>query len=422
MNAYISSLSLKNVRCFNDIRADRIGKVTLLIGENHTGKSSFLGLVQAMSKLVSFGNLDDQQNQFNLAPFNMQGFESIARNFSEDFEVEVGIENHFLTKAWFTFSDDGNGIPFEKALKLNFPSGEHAHSLEIRRQCHTSDLWKFIGTSPKFALDVPRKAFSYSQISTWLSRHVRDGILPFAGEIPHATSNGIQVRDPAVQEKYTKFFTSLSVISTELQTNASFTPVVAVDPNVRHRESQYLPDSSLADFDDKIMREMSRAGREAKIFDDLRINRDLFGAFEFQVNIAGQFRNLIDVGYGAHSFIFLFRDLLSVNGPTIFLLQEPEVHLHPEVQALLAQYMAESEHHYIIETHSDHLIDRFRICVMDGILKPEDFNILFFEPQQNRSFTKIHSISFDKAGNTTKPPPASYRKFLAAEGERLLGI
>ena len=50
----------------------------------------------------------------------------------------------------------------------------------------------------------------------------------------------------------------------------------------------------------------------------------------------------------------------------------------------------------VVETHSDHLMDRVRMEVRDGRsgLKPEDVSILFFEREQLD--VRIHSLRIDK--------------------------
>ena len=68
----------------------------------------------------------------------------------------------------------------------------------------------------------------------------------------------------------------------------------------------------------------------------------------------------------------------------MFLLQQPEVHLHPTAQAALGSLFCEiagRDRQIIVETHSDYIIDRVRMDVRDKKtnLKPEDVSILFFE-------------------------------------------
>ena len=104
----------------------------------------------------------------------------------------------------------------------------------------------------------------------------------------------------------------------------------------------------------------------------------------------------------------------------MFLLQQPEVHLHPSAQAALGSLfcqVAEPRRQLVVETHSDHLIDRVRMDVRDGVgnLKPEDVSILYFE--RNDLDVRIHSIRLDEEGNVLDAPEG-YRWFFLEETAR----
>ena len=138
--------------------------------------------------------------------------------------------------------------------------------------------------------------------------------------------------------------------------------------------------------------------------------------------LKGPRRNLIDVGYGVSQVLPVIADLLRHRAPPIFLLQQPEVHLHPSAQAALGSLfcqVAEPDRQLIIETHSDHLLDRVRMDVRDGTtrLKPDDVSILFFE--RNDLDVRIHSIRLDEEGNVLGAPEG-YRRFFLEETTRSL--
>ncbi len=112
------------------------------------------------------------------------------------------------------------------------------------------------------------------------------------------------------------------------------------------------------------------------------------------------------------------------DAPEMFLLQQPEVHLHPSAQAALGSLFCElagQERQLIVETHSDHLLDRVRMDIRDrhGNLKPDDVSILFFE--RNELDVSIHSIRLDDRGNVLDAPP-DYRSFFMEETTRSLGL
>ena len=106
----------------------------------------------------------------------------------------------------------------------------------------------------------------------------------------------------------------------------------------------------------------------------------------------------------------------------MFLLQQPEVHLHPSAQAALGSFfcqVANPDRQLVIETHSDHLLDRVRMDVRDGTtdLKPDDVSILFFERKDLD--VRIHSLRIDEEGNI-EGAPDGYRNFFLEETARSL--
>ena len=74
---------------------------------------------------------------------------------------------------------------------------------------------------------------------------------------------------------------------------------------------------------------------------------------------------------------------------------------------------------FIVETHSDYMIDRARIEIRKGNIRPEDVSLIYFEPKGN--VVKVHNISFDKMGNMEGVPP-HYREFFMTEYRRLMGF
>ena len=75
---------------------------------------------------------------------------------------------------------------------------------------------------------------------------------------------------------------------------------------------------------------------------------------------------------------------------------------------------------FVIETHSDYLIDRIRMDVRDKKdIKPDDVAIMYFE--KSKSGVEIYDLSLDEYGNILNAPP-SFRQFFLEEENRILGI
>ena len=167
-------------------------------------------------------------------------------------------------------------------------------------------------------------------------------------------------------------------------------------------------------------------GRESGLFSDIKVKRHgrrMSDPFQIQVKVrSSSHANIVDVGYGVSQSLPILVDVMG-GKRTTFLLQQPEVHLHPRGQAELTSFFIRSwkrkRNKFLIETHSDHIIDRVRISVRKGMLNPNEVSILYFESQQNS--VKIHTLRLDKHGNLIDVPE-SYRYFFMLETDRLLGF
>ena len=104
-------------------------------------------------------------------------------------------------------------------------------------------------------------------------------------------------------------------------------------------------------------------------------------------------------------------------------MQQPEVHLHPrgqaELSSLLVQLTKEKGRNFIVETHSDYMIDRARIEIQKKNIPPEQVSLIYLEPKQDG--VEVHNITFDEQANMQNVPDG-YRNFFLKESDRLLGF
>jgi len=172
--------------------------------------------------------------------------------------------------------------------------------------------------------------------------------------------------------------------------------------------------------------ELGRFGSASGLFEALEVRplgKSESDPFQINVKISGPAFNLIDVGYGVSQVLPILVDTVLGDEGGTYLLQQPEVHLHPRGQAELGSffgYFAGKNRRFVVETHSDYLIDRVRMDVRDKkTLKPEDVAIIFFERQGSE--VNLRNLRLDEDGNLINAPE-NYRQFFLTEERRLLGI
>ncbi len=145
--------------------------------------------------------------------------------------------------------------------------------------------------------------------------------------------------------------------------------------------------------------------------------------FQIQFSSDGPKTNLVDLGYGTSQILPILYDISIGSRNDVYLIQQPEVHLHPKAQAALGSYFigayTEGEKQFVLETHSDFIVDRVRAAISKKEIDPSDVSILFFE--RRRLENVVHQVDLDENGDPIDPP-AGYRSFFVDEQLRMLGI
>ena len=451
----MDQITLKNFRCFREEQSARLAPLTLLVGENSTGKTSFMAMIRALWDVVYCNRVPD----FKEDPYDLGSFDEIAHHrrvkrgravtFEAGFnKIQRGDSNDQPYSFRMAFGKKGAApVP----LKIRF-----AHEDVWIEGCYDKDsspLIKF-GTSNgvwhwQIPDAFPSRRYSYtdrmapfvSAFSRWRAVGALEGRAKF---IPQKGSGPPSENDLAAigQLEYDHGFYDFGCSEERPFAGAPVRskPRRTYDPSraTPDPEGDYIP-MYLANlyFQDKstwdtLKGALESFGQSAGLFDEISIKplgkRDS-EPFQVQVRkrggrLKGPMRNLIDVGYGVSQVLPVIAELLRQDAPPMFLLQQPEVHLHPRAQAALGSLfcqVAARDRQLIIETHSDHLIDRVRMDVRDAgtKLKPEDVSILFFE--RSDLDVHIHSLRFDKEGNVLDAPE-SYGRFFMEETQRALGL
>ena len=151
-------------------------------------------------------------------------------------------------------------------------------------------------------------------------------------------------------------------------------------------------------------------------------------SLKIRVDGSSVFENLADMGFGYSQMIPILiqlwmigesRNALRIRGlPRIFAIEQPELHLHPRLQAKLADVFVATvqtakkmriDVRLIIETHSETMINRFGSRIADGDLDHNSINVIVFEKNNNSQSTSIMRSGYDKEGYLKKWPYGFFR-------------
>ena len=469
-NPDMDKITLKNYRCFREQQTASLAPLTLLVGENSTGKTSFLALIRALWDVAFRDEVPDfREDPYNLGSFNeivhsRGGRAGIANSFEAGFddsgnrrrgsisfhaEFEARSSDPFPAVRYYKkdgttieICDQGAGqhtiglsqtaegrASVNEYLKLeaNLFSRDETRLAPLR----TLEMEYRRGIADSENLEGAIEGTRRGRVGTGGNRNAEPRVSSEAVDILRETVNSFRL--PVIPRRTrVRPFAGAPVRSRPLRTYDPARP--SADP-----EGGYIPTYLASLYHrnpeswQKLKRSIEDFGRASGLFDEISIK--LLGRSEgtpFQVQVRkfsgkgrkGPPRNLIDVGYGVSQSLPLLSELLRNDASQIFLLQQPEVHLHPVAQAALGTLfcqLAGRRQQLIVETHSDHLIDRVRMDIRDKTtsLTHKDVSILYFEPGDLD--VKIHSIRFDEYGNVLDAPP-SYRRFFMEEVSRSIGI
>ena len=127
---------------------------------------------------------------------------------------------------------------------------------------------------------------------------------------------------------------------------------------------------------------------------------------------AAEWVHLTDVGFGVSQVLPVLVLLAYVDEGSTVLLEQPEIHLHPAVQAGLADIIIEAATvrrvQVIVESHSEHLLKRLQRRVAERNLTPDDVALYFCENDHGASridglelnvFGEIHNWPEDFFGD-----------------------
>ena len=439
----MNSVTIENYRCFRGRQTARLAPLTLLVGENSSGKTAFMAMIRTLRNAA----FSDRMPDFREPPYDLGSFGEVVYSDSRKSERSAFFSASFEDRdsdygdAPVEFSvkfGERDGFPYPTMRKLS--QGDAWFALDVGSESNVkmgvgNRLWKDI-TFGGFGVEFPVLSAAQFALRYW-NEDEDEAALSESGDAPFPDKDSEKSRLDALREALSLWqarnlaepFAGAPVRS---QPRRTYDPIrQSRDPEGEYVPS-YLANLSRRDSDEwrALKKRLERFGKASGLFDEISIGSLGESAGDpFQVRIRkfgkelkGLERNLIDVGYGVSQALPLLTELLRADAPPVFLIQQPEVHLHPMAQAALGSLFCSvaRARQLIVETHSDYIVDRVSMDVRDKTtdLTPDDVSILFFE--RGELDVRIHSLRLDDMGNVLGAPE-SYGRFFMEETRRAIG-
>jgi predicted ATPase len=424
-------LILQNIRCFSGKQTVPIYPLTILVGENSTGKTTCLASLSCFSDPRSLTSGEG----FNTAPYRFGGYENIARfnpktkttarQFSIGLSIEEGEPEDFLDLSMTFKGEKGKIIPYKFNMVTDKGSlilSVKAGSLKVNM---SAGLKKTIELEMK-GLPIEQRGFNlgfiFYAITTDLQNRITDKkrtkaerellekIIEMLRTYP-AIHNEVLSMAP-IRTKPRRLY---DVYTDEFKPEGDHLPI---------RLARFLQSNVSKSRKNEILKTLNEFGLESGLYDAIEVKRlGTYPSAPFQIiiNIGGTPASLPNVGYSVSQSLPIVIQCILESTKVIFLQQQPEVHLHPRAQAalgsLFAKIVENTDAKIITETHSEYLLDRVRQEIANKNIDSKKVGILFFD--KKGPDTKIHPLSLDDNGNILNAPKG-YREFFIEEELRLL--
>ena len=458
-------LVIEDVRCFVGRQEFNIRPITFLVGENSTGKSTALGCFQTLDHFV---NGIESALDFNKDPFRMGAFVDIIRKSNprkKSFRLGIGFQmkNKEETMEYsLTLAEQGRGSdPTVLEERCIFNDGEVVLDSRNREEDRSYRYWdrhygvKVIGST---IAKNGNKEFLVKDNSHYADLSIVQR-LQIASHTLNRNEDNLSSKEKEFYnfiKKYKSLLASIHYFSfnrcsysfapTRSKPQRTYDPLIETTSPEGSDMPMTLVNMSRADKErwEELRGRLVKFGKDSGLFTDIhvrKLGKSMGDPFQLQIKVKGPKANIIDVGYGVNQILPLLVRILEVpqeislqgsegserkiffQESKTFLMQQPEIHLHPrgqaELSSLLIDRVKEEGHNFVIETHSDYMVDRARIEIMKKRIAPEDVSLIYLEPSGNH--VKVHNIAFDDQANLLGAP-SSYRQFFLKESDRLLGF
>ena len=433
-----TEIELKNFRCIEYGKIN-FSKITLLTGANNSGKSSLinalLGCLQASDFPFSFAP--------NGANVSLGDFGDIIHRHNQDTSFELNIK---------VSTPDAGEIQYKTSWvcekKTGMPQLSHCKT--------TSDSFKFsadwdgdfydielVTKKKKKSASLEEKEDAFNQLLAEFEKFFKldeDG-----GEgttIKYKTGDKASLRLKNLSKLngalLSKYGSSLNVIEPLRLVSNTFSSlnggIAFISPFRHHPERTYYQKGDQAKridkfgdgYVDQILNWQYNAHVKFKllknklnkvgIINSLKVSKLSGGRYQLSIRTTGNksYVNLVDTGFGVSQFLPVIVADIQLPKKSLLILAEPEIHLHPNAQAKFGDYLVDaiksSSKNYLIETHSEYLLNRLRLKIVRGDLSPSDVAIYHFEKVGETSV--IHKLVFESNGTITGAPKDFFETYL----------
>jgi predicted ATPase len=412
----INKISIENFKCLKSVDIET-GKLTLLTGANSSGKSSILyGIL---------GPLQSGEFPFQFSPngkyVNMGNFQEMSYRHIRENIIKIGLEitegkNPINLSTWWE-EDKVRKLPTLNKLVLD---GE-VYKIEIVKTKNYTLNFRI--SSDKYPEEkfwwLNQSNLKYLELSANLTQNVEFNLDNFDDLKKKSISQDVLLDSIlwSLGPLFNRLDEKINYINSfRLFPERTYYETTKMDLTVGKFGEDYVNQViSWQTQGEKEYKELIKIMKSLSLLEEIKSKRLEGGRFELvvKVNKKSVPCSLNDVGFGISQFLpIIVADLQLGEESTLFVAQ-PEIHLHPSVQADFGTYMinqvTQSQKNYIIETHSEYLLNRIRLAVVKGDIPKEDVKIFYLK--NDGEDVQTYQLEFTADGQILNAPEDFFKTY-----------
>ncbi|PKB72122.1 MAG: hypothetical protein BZY87_01955 [SAR202 cluster bacterium Io17-Chloro-G6] len=389
----ITRLYFENFRAFEKLEIN-LSQINLFFGPNNSGKSALLSALGLLSQTVD--SIDPE------IPFLLNGkyeelgtFEDLVFQNKVDKKIKIGLEVIGLKETVFRPSSSrSRGY---QIVENDMPAAYMEVTLGYRKQRHevTLEAMEFRSPSDQLLLRTRRVNRSGRQVVDSMddSYSITPGeasraldmhhFLPFIGVNVgnrSSRSNALSRRIRYLTMGINEILTNIEFVGPFRQYPQRTYLSSGESPSTVGKHGERAIDILVADSRRRGSKRLGIASAvsewllTAEIAREIEIKTLTDRHFEARMRhfATGESENLADIGFGCSQVLPLLVAGYNLGPGSTFVVQQPEIHLHPRAQAELGTFLcslAQRGIQVFVETHSEHLLLRLQSHVAAGDLE-----------------------------------------------------
>lgn len=131
-------------------------------------------------------------------------------------------------------------------------------------------------------------------------------------------------------------------------------------------------------------------------------------AYEVYIEQNGKKILIDDCSSGFKQIFPVLLRLALVDSRDLFLIEQPELHLHPKLQTAFIEVLQKyrNDQRYIIETHSEHMVRKIQVLIAKGLINRTDVAVYYFSVKGGK--TQIKEMIIGENGYFLEPWPDGF--------------